>query len=144
MKRVFNKSNIIFSFILNLVFSFIMSLINVNLGVIFMILGLLIFPLLSNILSIIFSKNTYNLVSLFIMALFNILYYYIVSNSIMSNPKFKEISDDFTTEKNDFYIEINQNLLTIPQFIFSFLIYFCLTYLILKIFFKGEHNVKNR
>ncbi|WP_206748582.1 hypothetical protein, partial [Staphylococcus equorum] len=102
MKRVFNKSNIIFSFILNLVFSFIMSLINVNLGLIFMILGLLIFPLLSNILSIIFSKNTYNLVSLFIMALFNILYYYIVSNSIMSNPKFKEISDDFTTEKNDF------------------------------------------
>lgn len=144
MKRVFNKSNIILSFILNLVFSFIMSLINVNLGLIFMILGLLIFPLLSNILSIIFSKNTYNLVSLFIMALFNILYYYIVSNSIMSNPKFKEISDDFTTEKNDFYIEINQNLLTIPQFIFSFLIYFCLTYLILKIFFKGEHNVKNR
>lgn len=97
MKRVFNKSNIIFSFILNLVFSFIMSLINVNLGLIFMILGLLIFPLLSNILSIIFSKNTYSLVSLFIMALFNILYYYIVSNSIMSNPKFKEISDDFTT-----------------------------------------------
>ncbi len=144
MKRVFNKSNIIFSFILNLVFSFIMSLINVNLGLIFMILGLLIFPLLSNILSIIFSKNTYNLVSLFIMSLFNILYYYIVSNSIMSNPKFKEISDDFTTEKNDFYIEINQNLLTIPQFIFSFLIYFCLTYLILKIFFKGGHNVKNR
>ncbi|PTE32596.1 hypothetical protein BUY78_13090, partial [Staphylococcus equorum] len=105
---------------------------------------IIIFSLLSNILFIIFSKNTYNLVSLFIMAMFNILYYYIVSNSIMSNPKFKEISDDFTTEKNDFYIEINQNLLTIPQFIFSFLIYFCLTYLILKIFFKGEHNVKNK
>lgn len=143
MKRVFNKSNIIFSFILNLVFSFIMSLINVNLGLIFMILGLLIFPLLSNILSIIFSKNTYNLVSLFIMALFNILYYYIVSNSIMSNPKFKEISDDFTTKKNDFYIEINQNLLTIPQFIFSFLIYFCSTYLISKILFIGGHHAKN-
>lgn len=120
-----------------------MSLININLGLIFMIIGLLLFPLLSNILSIMICNKMYNLSSLFIMSLFNIIYYCIVSKSIMSNPKFKEISNDFATNNNDFYIEINQNLLTIPQFIFSFLIYFCSTYLISKILFIGGHHAKN-
>ncbi|WP_436855984.1 Msa family membrane protein [Staphylococcus caeli] len=139
-----NIRSIIISFILNLIIALFLALLNINLGLILIITLLMLFPILANSLSLFFSHKYYSIYTIFIMSFFNTILYLIVANSIMKNPKFETIVNNFSTEKNEFYIRLNQDLVNLQQLFFTFLIYFCLTFLVFKFISRGGHHVKNR
>lgn len=131
-----NYKSVLFSLILNIIFSIFMAIININLGLIIMILGILIVPILINVISIKLSKKPYNILTIFIMSIFNIIYYIISAKSILHNPKFFQLASKYSHEENGFYIHMNTNLLSLSQLVFLFLLYFILSFLLGKIFTK--------
>jgi len=137
--------SILISFVLNIVCSIMMSIININLGMIVMLLGIIIIPIMINMISICFSKTKYTISLIFIMSIFNLIYYVISAKSIMHNPVFYDIASKYAYEKDGFYTSMNTNLLSLSQLTFLFLLYFVLSYLLAKLFTKrGSKDVKNR
>src|SRR5699024_2275324 len=122
-----------------------MSIININLGLIVMLLGIIIIPIMINMISICFSKTKYTISLIFIMSIFNIFHYVISGISIIHNPVFYDIDLEYVYEKDVFYTSIYTNLLLLSQLTFLFLLYFVLSYLLAKLFTKrGSKDVKNR
>ncbi|MCE5357619.1 Msa family membrane protein [Staphylococcus pseudintermedius] len=119
--------------------SIVMSVINVNLGIITMIFGIILIPVLLNFTLLCLSNKVYNIASIFFMSFFNLIYYIISAKSIQNNPKFLKLASTYTHQSNGFYVEMNTNLLSFTQIVFIILFYFTLTFLIM-IFFKRRVN----
>ncbi|WP_425319121.1 Msa family membrane protein [Staphylococcus lutrae] len=113
-----------------------MGIININLGLFVMIIGVIIIPVMINIICFKLSNEPYKIKTIFLMTLFNVFYYVIVSKSIMSNSKFYEIASRYSHEENGFYIHMNTNLLSLSQLVFISLLYFVLSFLLIRIFRK--------
>ncbi|WP_114604093.1 Msa family membrane protein [Staphylococcus sp. EZ-P03] len=125
--------------ILNFICSILMAIININLGLIVMIIGMIVVPLLINTFSFIVGQGNRSILNVFIMSIFNLIYYIITSNSVMHNTKFKEVLAKYSYEKGDFFIHLNANLTALSQLIFIFLFYFVISFLIMKLFRKSVH-----
>lgn len=136
---------LLIALVFNILFSMIMAFININLGLVVMILGIIIVPIVLNIISLLFGKSDGNVVIIFIMVIFNILYYIVSAKSIMNNPKFSILASSYSHEKDGFYVHMNTNLISLSQLIFLFLLYFVMTFLLAKLFIKrGKKNVKGK
>ncbi|MCE5828660.1 Msa family membrane protein, partial [Staphylococcus pseudintermedius] len=133
---MFSKRKVLLlSLISNILLSIVMSVINVNLGIITMIFGIILIPILLNFTLLCLSNKVYNIASIFFMSFFNLIYYIISAKSIQNNPKFLKLASTYTHQSNGFYVEMNTNLLSFTQIVFIILFYFTLTFLIM-IFFK--------
>lgn len=88
--------------ILNFICSILMAIININLGLIVMIIGMIVVPLLINTFSFIVGQGNRSILNVFIMSIFNLIYYIITSNSVMHNTKFKEVLAKYSYEKVTF------------------------------------------
>ncbi|WP_420802191.1 Msa family membrane protein [Staphylococcus pseudintermedius] len=140
MFLLFSKRKVLLlSLISNILLSIVMSVINVNLGIITMIFGIILIPILLNFTLLCLSNKVYNIASIFFMSFFNLIYYIISAKSIQNNPKFLKLASTYTHQSNGFYVEMNTNLLSFTQIIFIILFYFTLTFLIM-IFFKRRVN----
>ncbi|MGS4169107.1 Msa family membrane protein [Staphylococcus pseudintermedius] len=137
---MFSKRKVLLlSLISNILLSIVMSVINVNLGIITMIFGIILIPVLLNFTLLCLSNKVYNIASIFFMSFFNLIYYLISAKSIQNNPKFLKLASTYTHQSNGFYVEMNTNLLSFTQIVFIILFYFTLTFLIM-IFFKRRVN----
>ncbi|EGQ4421813.1 hypothetical protein EGV51_10075, partial [Staphylococcus pseudintermedius] len=137
---LFSKRKVLLlSLISNILLSIVMSVINVNLGIITMIFGIILIPVLLNFTLLCLSNKVYNIASIFFMSFFNLIYYIISAKSIQNNPKFLKLASTYTHQSNGFYVEMNTNLLSFTQIVFIILFYFTLTFLIM-IFFKRRVN----
>ncbi|ENY2513157.1 Msa family membrane protein [Staphylococcus pseudintermedius] len=137
---MFSKRKVLLlSLISNILLSIVMSVINVNLGIITMIFGIILIPILLNFTLLCLSNKVYNIASIFFMSFFNLIYYIISAKSIQNNPKFLKLASTYTHQSNGFYVEMNTNLLSFTQIVFIILFYFTLTFLIM-IFFKRRVN----
>ncbi|EOD6226918.1 Msa family membrane protein [Staphylococcus pseudintermedius] len=137
---MFSKRKVLLlSLISNILLSIVMSVINVNLGIITMIFGIILIPILLNFTLLCLSNKVYNIASIFFMSFFNLIYYIISAKSIQNNPKFLKLASTHTHQSNGFYVEMNTNLLSFTQIVFIILFYFTLTFLIM-IFFKRRVN----
>ncbi|EOD4256982.1 Msa family membrane protein [Staphylococcus pseudintermedius] len=137
---MFSKRKVLLlSLISNILLSIVMSVINVNLGIITMIFGIILIPVLLNFTLLCLSNKVYNIASIFFMSFFNLIYYIISAKSIQNNPKFLKLASTYTHQSNGFYVEMNTNLLSFTQIVFIILFYFTLTFLIM-IFFKRRVN----
>ncbi|MCE5547886.1 Msa family membrane protein [Staphylococcus pseudintermedius] len=137
---MFSKRKVLLlSLISNILLSIVMSVINVNLGIITMIFGIILIPVLLNFTLLCLSNKVYNIASIFFMSFFNLIYYIISAKSIQNNPKFLKLASTYTHQSNGFYVEINTNLLSFTQIVFIILFYFTLTFLVM-IFFKRRVN----
>ncbi|ENY5540439.1 Msa family membrane protein [Staphylococcus pseudintermedius] len=140
MFLLFSKRKVLLlSLISNILLSIVMSVINVNLGIITMIFGIILIPILLNFTLLCLSNKVYNIASIFFMSFFNLIYYIISAKSIQNNPKFLKLASTYTHQSNGFYVEMNTNLLSFTQIVFIILFYFTLTFLIM-IFFKRRVN----
>ncbi|ENY5695678.1 Msa family membrane protein [Staphylococcus pseudintermedius] len=140
MFLLFSKRKVLLlSLISNILLSIVMSVINVNLGIITMIFGIILIPVLLNFTLLCLSNKVYNIASIFFMSFFNLIYYIISAKSIQNNPKFLKLASTYTHQSNGFYVEMNTNLLSFTQIVFIILFYFTLTFLIM-IFFKRRVN----
>ncbi|MGK4876767.1 Msa family membrane protein [Staphylococcus pseudintermedius] len=137
---MFSKRKVLLlSLISNILLSIVMSVINVNLGIITMIFGIILIPILLNFTLLCLSNKVYNIASIFFMSFFNLIYYIISAKSIQNNPKFLKLASTYTHQSNGFYVEMNTNLLSFTQIVFIILFYFTLTFLVM-IFFKRRVN----
>ncbi|MGS4151344.1 Msa family membrane protein [Staphylococcus pseudintermedius] len=137
---MFSKRKVLLlSLISNILLSIVMSVINVNLGIITMIFGIILIPILLNFTLLCLSNKVYNIASIFFMSFFNLIYYIISAKSIQNNPKFLKLASTYTHQSNGFYVEMNTNLLSFTQIVFIILFYSTLTFLIM-IFFKRRVN----
>ncbi|EOT2026167.1 Msa family membrane protein [Staphylococcus pseudintermedius] len=137
---MFSKRKVLLlSLISNILLSIVMSVINVNLGIITMIFGIILIPVLLNFTLLCLSNKVYNIASIFFMSFFNLIYYIISAKSIQNNPKFLKLASTYTHQSNGFYVEMNTNLLSFTQIVFIILFYFTLTFLVM-IFFKRRVN----
>ncbi|MGO4028301.1 Msa family membrane protein [Staphylococcus pseudintermedius] len=137
---MFSKRKVLLlSLISNILLSIVMSVINVNLGIITMIFGIILIPILLNFTLLCLSNKVYNIASIFFMSFFSLIYYIISAKSIQNNPKFLKLASTHTHQSNGFYVEMNTNLLSFTQIVFIILFYFTLTFLIM-IFFKRRVN----
>ncbi|WP_394852577.1 Msa family membrane protein [Staphylococcus pseudintermedius] len=137
---MFSKRKVLLlSLISNILLSIVMSVINVNLGIITVIFGIILIPILLNFTLLCLSNKVYNIASIFFMSFFNLIYYIISAKSIQNNPKFLKLASTYTHQSNGFYVEMNTNLLSFTQIVFIILFYFTLTFLIM-IFFKRRVN----
>ncbi|HGH5527955.1 TPA: Msa family membrane protein [Staphylococcus pseudintermedius] len=137
---MFSKRKVLLlSLISNILLSIVMSVINVNLGIITMIFGIILIPVLLNFTLLCLSNKVYNIASIFFMSFFKLIYYIISAKSIQNNPKFLKLASTYTHQSNGFYVEMNTNLLSFTQIVFIILFYFTLTFLIM-IFFKRRVN----
>ncbi|MGO4034511.1 Msa family membrane protein [Staphylococcus pseudintermedius] len=140
MFLLFSKRKVLLlSLISNILLSIVMSVINVNLGIITMIFGIILIPILLNFTLLCLSNKVYNIASIFFMSFFSLIYYIISAKSIQNNPKFLKLASTHTHQSNGFYVEMNTNLLSFTQIVFIILFYFTLTFLIM-IFFKRRVN----
>ncbi|EOB0812484.1 TPA: Msa family membrane protein [Staphylococcus pseudintermedius] len=140
MFLLFSKRKVLLlSLISNILLSIVMSVINVNLGIITMIFGIILIPVLLNFTLLCLSNKVYNIASIFFMSFFNLIYYIISAKSIQNNPKFLKLASTYTHQSNGFYVEMNTNLLSFTQIVFIILFYFTLTFLVM-IFFKRRVN----
>ncbi|HGH0883573.1 TPA: Msa family membrane protein, partial [Staphylococcus pseudintermedius] len=131
----FSKRKVLLlSLISNILLSIVMSVINVNLGIITMIFGIILIPILLNFTLLCLSNKVYNIASIFFMSFFNLIYYIISAKSIQNNPKFLKLASTYTHQSNGFYVEMNTNLLSFTQIVFIILFYFTLTFLIMIFF----------
>lgn len=128
--------SLIIALILNIVLSIVMAFININLGMIVMLIGILVVPILINVIAILVSQRTLGIGSLLIMSLFNLGYYIVSANAIMHNPQFSELASRFSRENDGFYIHMSSNWLAISQLVFIFLLYFVVSFLISKLLTK--------
>ncbi|WP_281190862.1 Msa family membrane protein [Staphylococcus schleiferi] len=132
-----NYKAALFALFLNILFSILMFILKFNIGLMIMAFTIILVPVLINILSLFMSKESYNILTLLTMSVFNIAYYVTSANTILNNSHFQIFACHYSYETNGSIMNLKEHSLSIPHLIVFFLLYFVLSLLCAKIYSKS-------